>query len=190
MELLMRATEVLGRPVVTMRGDDVAQVKDVVYEGNRVEAFTLAGRGLLAGPKKEALPWAGVRALGRDAIVIDDEEVFAARREVVDKADAKGGDVLGSRVMTDTGTDLGVVTDVVIEVRATADVVGYEIDPTEALAKDNKRVLIPLPETIAASGDLLTVPASVCEFVSDDLAGFGAAVDGFRARLRSGGGSA
>lgn len=186
----MRATEVLGRPVVTMHGDDVAQIKDVVYAGSRVEAFTLAGRGLLAGPKKQALPWEGVRALGRDAVVIDDERVFGDRREVVAKADSKRGDVLGSQVLTDTGIDLGVVTDVVLEVGATADVVGYEIDPTEALARDNKRVLVPLPETIAASGEVLTVPASVTEFVADDLAGFGAAVDNFRARLgRTGGGA-
>lgn len=190
MPLLMRATEVLGRPVVTIAGDDVAQVKDVVYAGGRVEAFTLAGRGLLAGPKKEALPWAGVRALGRDAVVIDDVQAFGNRRDVVAGGDVKRGDVLGSQVITDAGTDLGVVSDVVLEVGASAEVVGYEIDPTEALSRENKRVLIPLPETIAASGEVLTVPASVTDFVADDLAGFGAAVDDFRARLRrTGGGS-
>jgi hypothetical protein len=44
-------------------------------------------------------------------------------------------------------------------------------------------VLIPLPATLAVSGEKLVVPAAVTDFVADDLAGFGAAVDAFRARL-------
>jgi hypothetical protein len=39
---------------------------------------------------------------------------------------------------------------------------------------------------VAVSGENLIVPASAAEFVSEDLSGFGAAVDEFRARLREG----
>ncbi len=185
MTVLMRVTEVSGRPVVTLRGDDVAQVRDVVYGGGNgeVAGFTLAGRGMLAGPLKHGLPWSGVRALGRDALIIDDESVFQPRDEVIARARAKGGDVFGSQVLTDAGVELGEVVDVVIDVDAYADVVGYEIDPTEAVSKDNKRVLIPLPDTLAVSGERLIVPASALDFVTDDLAGFGAAVEEFRSRL-------
>ena len=54
MSLLMRATEVIKRPVVTLAGEDVAQIKDIVYAGaaGEVAGFTLNGRGLLAGPLK------------------------------------------------------------------------------------------------------------------------------------------
>ena len=44
-------------------------------------------------------------------------------------------------------------------------------------------MLIPLPDTIAASGEHLMVPASAKDFVAHDLAGFGAAVHDFRAQL-------
>jgi hypothetical protein len=47
-------------------------------------------------------------------------------------------------------------------------------------------VFIPLPDTVAVSGENLIVPAAATEFVSEDLAGFGAAVGAFRARLREG----
>ncbi len=192
MTVLMRVTEVSGRPVVTVRGDDVAQVRDVVYGGGNgeVAGFTLAGRGLLAGPLKHGLPWVGVRALGRDAVIIDDESVFQPRDEVIARAQAKGGDVFGSQVLTDDGVELGEVVDVVLDVDEYADVVGYEIDPTEALSKDNKRVLIPLPDTLAVSGERLIVPAAAVDFVTDDLAGFGAAVEAFRDRLRESGSQA
>lgn len=43
----MRTSEATKRPVVTLAGEDVAQVKDVVYAagGGAVGGFTLAGRG-------------------------------------------------------------------------------------------------------------------------------------------------
>ena len=100
-----------------------------MYEGTggQVGGFTLAGRGLFAGPLKQALPWESVHALGRDAVMVRDESALGTREEVVEKATAGGGDVLGSRVVTEKGTDLGKVVDVVLEVAELPDVVrGYE----------------------------------------------------------------
>lgn len=187
----MRAREVMKRPVVTLAGEDVAEIKDVVYAGARgeVAGFTLNGRGLFAGPSRQALPWSSVHALGRDAVMITGEDVLVPRDEVLELSHATGGggNVLGSRVLTDTGTDLGKVVEVVLEVGATLDVVGYEIDSSDALGKDGRRVLIPLPDVLAVSGENLMVPAAAIEFVSDDLSGFGAAVQAFRARLAAAG---
>lgn len=182
----MRSSELTGRPVVTMDGEDIAQIKDVVYDGSggRVGGFTLAGRGLFAGPIKQALGWEHVRALGRDAVMVDDDDAFAEASDVVQRSDARERDVLGSHVITDSGTDLGTVVDVVLEVGEHADVIGYEVESSPAMDLDGRRVLIPLPETLAVSGEALIVPAGATEFVADDLAGFGAAVDAFRARLR------
>ncbi len=190
MSLLVRAAELVGRPVVTLAGDDVAQVKDVVYtaEGGDVAGFTLNGRGLFAGPLKTSLPWAGVHGLGRDALVVEGEQAFVPREELLAQGRGKGagtGDVLGARVLTDTGVDLGKVVDVVVESSQRADVVGYEIDSSSALGRDGRRVFVPLPDTLAVSVEALVVPAAVVDFVTDDLAGFGAAVTAFRERLGS-----
>jgi uncharacterized protein YrrD len=193
MTVLMRASEIIKRPVVTMAGEDVAQIKDIVYAagGGEVGGFTLNGRGLLSSPLKTSLPWAAISALGPDAVMIDDEAVLVDHGQLInelgDDGGAVGGDVLGARVLTEDGTDLGKVIDVIIEVAGIrarhADVVGYEIEPSEALGQDVKKVLMPLPDTIAASGEHLMVPASARDFVSNDLAGFGAAVAQFRAQL-------
>lgn len=184
----MRASEILKRPVVTFGGDDVAQVKDIVYgeSGGQVVGFTLAGRGLFSGPLKESLPWAAVAALGPDAVMVRDVTAFERTRDLLAEAGTgKGrGDVMGSQVLTDTGTSLGTVSDVIVETDArTCDVVGYEIEASEALGTKGQRVLIPLPDTLAASGEHLVVPAAARDFVSGDLAGFGASVDAFRRQL-------
>lgn len=194
MSVLMRATEVIKRPVVTMAGEDVAQVKDIVYEGDggHVGGFTLAGRGMFAGPLKVGLAWESVSALGNDAVMIRDESALESAKHVVSRSVVRRGDVLGSRVMTDDGTELGTITDVILDVTTdagtnAADVIGYEIDSSPALGKDGRRVLIPLPDTLSVSGEALMLPGSAAEFVTDDLAGFGAAVEEFRTRLAGGG---
>jgi uncharacterized protein YrrD len=189
---LMRTSEITKRPVVTMAGEDVAQIKDVIYAagGGTVGGFTLAGRGLFSGPLKESLAWSEVAALGADAVMIRDESVLRPTKEVLDASRASGGsgaNVLGSQVLSDAGVALGVVSDVVLSVAGASggqcDVVGYEIEASEALGTQGEKVLIPLPDTIAASGEHLMVPASAKEFVGRDLAGFGAAVEAFRAQL-------
>jgi uncharacterized protein YrrD len=189
---LMRTSEITKRPVVTMAGEDVAQIKDVIYSagGGSVDGFTLAGRGLFAGPLKEALAWPRIAALGAHAVMIADESALEPTATVVEAtggAAGRSGDVLGSQVLSDAGVDLGRVHDVVLSVSSsrggTCDVVGYEIEASEALGTQGELVLIPLPDTLAASGEHLMVPASAKEFVGKDLAGFGAAVTAFRAQL-------
>jgi uncharacterized protein YrrD len=192
MSRLMRTSEVEKRPVVTMAGEDVAQIKDIVFSagGGSVGGFTLAGRGLFSGGKKEGLAWGSVAALGSDAVMIADEHALEPKQEVLDKSAASGGsggNVLGSQVLTDAGTDLGKVVDVIIEVDGPGgqcDVVGYEIEASEALSNKGQKVLIPLPDTLAASGTHLMVPVAAKDFVSNDLAGFGASVDAFRTQLK------
>jgi uncharacterized protein YrrD len=189
---LMRTSEVAKRPVVTFAGEDVAQIKDVVYSagGGAVGGFTLAGRGLFSGPSKQALAWTSVAALGADAVMIKDEAALEPTQTVLDasaSSGGSGGNVLRSQVLTDSGLDLGTVVDVIIQVdegpTGQCDVVGYEIEASEALGTKGTRMLIPLPDTLAASGEHLMVPASAKDFVSQDLAGFGAAVLAFRAQL-------
>ncbi len=190
MSRLMRTSEVIGRPVVTLSGKDIAQIKDVVYSagGGAVGGFTLAGRGLFSGPLKQGLSWSAVMALGPDAVMIRDEDVVSSVTEVLDasaRPGGSGGNVLGSEVLTDTGILLGTVVDVILEVseRRTCDVVGYEVSASEALGTHGAKVFLPLPDTLSASGEHVMVPAAAKDFVAHDLAGFGAAVKAFRKNL-------
>ncbi len=172
-----------------MNGEDVAQVKDIIYSsgGGAVSGFTLAGRGIFAGPLKVTLPWSSVSALGSDAVMIVDESVLTPSDGPSEVSVSSGGNVLGSKVLTDAGTELGVVVDVIVEVGhggpGQCDVVGYEIESSESLGAKGTRLLIPLPDTLSASGEHLIVPANAKDFVRHDLAGFGAAVEDFRAQL-------
>ncbi|MGA5285545.1 PRC-barrel domain-containing protein [Streptomyces griseoincarnatus] len=186
MNALMLASDITRRPVVTLGGEAVAQVKDVVFDGRagRVSGFTLSGRGLFSGPLRQALPWEAVTSLGPHAVMIHDDTALKPRDEVADPAEAAHGNVLGAQVLTDTGTNLGHITDVVIEVTATqALVAGYEITPAKASGHHRQTVFIPLARTIAVSGEALVVPAAAAEFMADDLSALEKAIPEFRNRM-------
>jgi uncharacterized protein YrrD len=190
--LLLRATELIGHPVVTLDGGEVvAEVKDVVYGTAEASllGFTLRHRGFLGGPMKLVLAWERVVALGRHAVMIATEGDLDERDAVLaqDVKDSRGRNVIGSEVITDAGQRLGEVTDVVVLVTDEPEVVGYEIGGSEVLTpRSGGHVFVPLPETLAVSGEALMVPAAVQDFVTDDLAGFGASVERFRDHLRAG----
>ena len=192
MSVLLRGAELVGRPVVTLEGELLCEVKDVlVHRGEgRLLGFTLRDTGLLGGPRKDALNWESVHALGRDAVMVDATASLPGAEEVVARTERRGTDVLADRVLTDTGTELGTVTDVVLSVSdgpaGRAEVVGYELAPSEAMGTGSRTVLLPLPAALAVSGENLVVPDAAREFVAHDLAGFGASVDAFRSRLQAG----
>lgn len=185
--LLLRATEIIGLPVVSVTtGDALADVKDVVYDPDEghLLGFTLNQRGFLHGPSKEVLPIVGVAAIGRDAVMVADalgaEDGASLTAQVKGSA---GRNVVGNDVLTDGGRRLGRVVDLVIAADG-GDVLGYELAGDATLqGRETQPLFLPIPDTLAVSGTALVVPASVEPFIRDDLSGFGAAVDEFRAQL-------
>jgi uncharacterized protein YrrD len=188
----MHAREIGGRPVVTLdTAEDVAEVKDVIfsYESASVVGFSLNKRGFLGSPMKEVLPWSRVAALGRDAVMVESRAALGADDDAMRDAASTSGDreVVGASVMTDGGTRLGTVEDVIVQVgEGKAVVVGFEVHGPD-VERDRKAatLLIPIHDTLAVSGETLMVPAAAEEFVRDDLSGFGSAVEEFRRRLES-----
>jgi uncharacterized protein YrrD len=187
MSVLLRATEIEGRPVVTLAGERVADVKDVVFDSSKGKllGFTLRGHSFLSRARKDALAWSEVAGLGRDAVMIVSDEALQEEGSLGEEG-VPDRNVLGNQVLTDAGTDVGTVVDVIVETGDTAQIVGYEVAASEALATHGEHVLIPLPDTVSVSGEHLIVPTAALAFVSHDLSGFGAAVESFRTKLREG----
>jgi uncharacterized protein YrrD len=177
---LVRGSDLIGLPVVTLGGDDVAEVRDVLFDPAKGEVigFTLNKRGKLARRLNESLPRDHVSAIGPNAVMIANDEALSG--ETPHAGGSGSGDVLGDRVLTDSGVLIGTVTDAVIDTGSGA-VVGYEIAPAdEQSGRNGRRSYVPLDDTCAVSGEALIVPASAVDYVTNDLAGFAEAVDRFR----------
>jgi uncharacterized protein YrrD len=179
MSLLLTGSSIRGLPVVTIGGEDVAEVRDVIYspEAGRIVGLTLNKRGFLAGRRREVLSAETIHAIGRDAVMVDDEtSLILPENSPADLGTPPSGrDVTGDEVLTEAGASLGTVRDIVVLVGSNGEVVGYEIDMAAGGTG-----YIPLPTQLAVSGSALVVPDATKEFIEDNLVGLGAAVDKFR----------
>ena len=171
MTRLVRATELMGLTVVTLdRAAAVGEVRDVLFDPgrSRVVAFTVRGRGLLSPPLVGLLPATAVRAIGRDAVLIADENALVTERDGMVSALDNQVEVLGKEVVTDAGTTLGDVVDVVLEVEAgEAVVVGCEVSQV-----GDRHVILPLSPGMPLSSDALVVPAAFETYAANGLSGF------------------
>lgn len=185
---LVRASGLVGLPVVTLDGERIAEIKDVVFDrgGGAVQGFTLNNPKLFSRSRKDALASGHVLAIGDSAVMVADAQALVPLDEVAPAAERQGADVLADTVLTDAGVELGTVRDVIVNLDVRPpDVVGYEIEPGAGLPSRGHRVLVPLPDTLAVSGEKLMLPAAVTEFVVDDLATFSTAVTTFRSGEKS-----
>jgi uncharacterized protein YrrD len=187
--LLLLATDITGLPVVTAQtGEAIAEIRDVVYapDQGRVIGFTLNKRGFLAGRMRAPLPFESTSAIGRDAVMVATADVLLSDIPLAgDTESSAPRNVIGNDVLTEAGERLGSVTDLVVA-SASGQVIGYRLRRDNGLqGRSSDHLLIPLPYTLAVSGENLVVPSAVTAFVRDDLAGFGAAVDAFRAQLET-----
>jgi uncharacterized protein YrrD len=187
MRALVRGSDLVGLPVVTLAGDDIAEVRDVVYDPaeGQVIGFTLNKRGRLARRLGRFLAQDRVSAVGANAVMVADET--ALTEDPPHDRDPGSGNVLADKVLTDSGVLIGTVTDVVVDTES-GTVVGYEVEPVdEPAGRHGRRSYVPLPDAGAISGETLIVPASTVDYVASDLAGFAEAVDRFRDLLRGDG---
>lgn len=191
MSRLVRAGDIIKRPVVTMAGDDVAQVKDVIYSarGGELGGFTLAGRGMFSGPLDRALAWPSVSALGPDAVMISREEVLEPVQDVLDRSASTGGhggNALGAQLLTDDGGVLGTVVDFIVRLTDEplhGDVIGCEVESSGgSLGEKGTLAFVPLPDVLAASDEHVMVPAGAQDFATSDLAALDDAATDFRKR--------
>jgi sporulation protein YlmC with PRC-barrel domain len=191
MNELMGARSLTTRPVVTLGGDAVAHVKDTVLDDAtaRITGFTLSGRRLWGGPMKECLPWPVVYALGHDAVMVRD------RRDLVDAAVLAGHQgtlrarLLGARVVTDAGTAIGTVLDVVVEGGTGGRVAGFRVaaDRRFAPGRAGRRVFVPRGQTLTVTGRTLVLPEGTVRHMTGDLPGFAVPAGGVHGGRRRAG---
>jgi sporulation protein YlmC with PRC-barrel domain len=185
LKALLRGSDLVGLPIVTIAGEDIAEVRDVLFDpaGGRVLGFTLNRRGRLAKRMKDTLDRDHIAAVGPHAVIVEDDDALGDERLRAEQSGGSGN-VLGDRVITDTGVQVGTVTDVVVD-GSNGSVVGYEVAPaSEPSGRQGRRSYLPLPDVGAVSGEALVVPAAAADYITADFAGFAEAVDRYRASIR------
>lgn len=179
MTLLMRASDLMGLPVVSIdTGEDVAEIRDVVYDASthRVLGFTLNKRGFLGGRLKSNLAISSIHAVGPQAVMVPSESDVLEERPDDEAVSAPSTAVIGHRVLNAAGSELGQVVGVIVEAGSSAAAVGYEVEPPDG----SGRLFVPISMQMALSSDNVLLPEGAEAFVRHDLGAFGAAVSEYR----------
>jgi len=133
--MMMRATELRGRPVVDMdAAEKLGRVEAVVVDpdARRIAGFHLSRRDAAPGSgAPSAVPASAVYAIGPDAITVhhdarvavETDEAYARLEEL-----PRLSDVIGRPVVSEHGRFLGVIEDVLVAA-PDARIVGYELAP-------------------------------------------------------------
>lgn len=153
---ILRAGDMPGRPVVSLAGERLAEIKDVVFnrQSGDLLGFTLNDPGFLSKARHDGLPMDAVHGIGDAAVMVAGPHVLVAVDQIVTQAERRGNDVLADRVLTEEGADLGEVVDVLLDPsHRPPRVVGYEME-----AADGHKVTVPLDDAVAVSGERLIVP--------------------------------
>lgn len=113
----LKASSINGLPIVTLNdGKNINKVKDVIYDGhtNAVKALLIDEKGWFSGAKILLLE--DVHSIGKDAVIIKDEDCFVSSDDQSDDNISvivnDNNFLTKNRVMTESGVDLGRVTDI------------------------------------------------------------------------------
>lgn len=174
---LIRASDLIGLPVVAIdSGDDVAEIKDVVFDGasHRLLGFTLNKRGWFRGRLGAKLEASDVEALGPDAVMVRSTLALTNGQNV---QPALAGEtptqpVLGIEVLSADGATIGTVSAVIVSAHQDPQAVGYEVSTSTGPA------YVPISAELARSHDNLLVPAQATGVLHHDLAGLARALAG------------
>lgn len=160
---MRRGRDAGGLPVVTRdTGKNVGKVEDLVLDlqGSRVLGILVDEAGWF----KEArvVPWPSFRAVGLDAVIIDEEASAKKASEVPEMSEVlDGGTVLvGLRVETTDGRELGKIEDFFFDTETGA-VEGFE------LSGGKGRSFLPASAGFQAGKDVAFVDPSAVETITD-----------------------
>lgn len=145
---LVRASTLIGRPIVAEDGSASLEVQDLVLAANgyKVDGFTLREPGIFGKRHVATVPMSAVKSIGPDAVIIESGEQV----EVDEEDPTVCADVGGTKVITEAGIEIGSIADVVVQTkRGAVQVVLVEIDGNGYLV---------LPKGTSVAGDAVLVP--------------------------------
>jgi uncharacterized protein YrrD len=127
--MLLKTKDVIGLPVITIKGGEKTnKVKDILYntQNNSVQALIVDMGSWFGSPKVILIQ--DIKSIGKDAVTIEDEtKISEATDNIVDTESTRDPSqetaatidkdfaLVGNRIMTDTGKDLGKIIDLYFE---------------------------------------------------------------------------
>ncbi|KXS42492.1 MULTISPECIES: PRC-barrel domain-containing protein [unclassified Candidatus Frackibacter] len=126
--------EIIDLPVINLQtGEEIGAIEDVVFdpEEKRIVGLIINNKSLFQGSRMIA--YEELHSVGEDAVTIEDDSVLTKLDDTKEFLTGPNGSVIGSRVVTDDGKELGNIEDIILD-STNGQINGYEI--TDGLVQD------------------------------------------------------
>lgn len=131
---MYKGQEIIDLPVINLEtGKEIGNVKDVVFDPNQ-EAITgliINGGSWLQGNRMVC--YEKLHGIGEDAVTIEDDSALAEPDEIKECLNGADGNVIGAKVVTNDGKELGNIEDIVLNSNS-GEIDSYEI--TDGVVQD------------------------------------------------------
>ena len=162
---MTKGSTTIGKQVVV---HETGTLKESVYDlvvdpgTGCVAGFLLESPGWFTNAR--LLPFSAIQIIGEDAILIESEAELEAVERPAERCRLVGGDyaLKNIRLMSDAGTDLGYVVDVVFD-EEDGHIQGYEVAPGIPAESYAARTFVPVEGGIEIGEDVAFVPAAAEE---------------------------
>ncbi|MEY2603191.1 MAG: hypothetical protein QOH31_965 [Verrucomicrobiota bacterium] len=125
---MIRANELVGRAVVDMdAAERLGHIKEIIVdrEGHHVAGFVVArGESIFGGGTRRTIPASALHVIGPDAITIRGSAIKQNTADL--KSLPRVSDIIGRKMVTQSGRLLGSIGDVLIE-REDGEIIGFAL---------------------------------------------------------------
>ncbi len=183
-----KAREIIGLPVVTMnRGTKIYDVEDLVLDPERSQVLALVVQEKAMFHSARAIPFGRINVIGQDAVVIPDgKAVIQVNRDPVLRRLYTGMCVRGLRVLTDDGSRLGTVDDMLVDTK-TGEIKGYHVSLGRGMTMGQGSRWLPAERVLSIGHRVMFVPADVAKEFEEQTGGIAGALDEAGNKLRTAG---
>jgi uncharacterized protein YrrD len=187
-----KARQIIGLPVITFnRGTKIYDVEDLIVDPQRrqVLALVVAEGAFLHSAR--AIPFGRISAIGPHAVIVPDGKavIDVDRDKVLKSLFADDVGIKGLRVITEDGTKLGEVSDMLIDSQ-TGEIRGYYVAPATGVAWGQGMRWLPASSVLNMGRRVVYVPSAVAKDFETQSGGLAGALDQAGDKLREAGAKA
>lgn len=175
---MRKGSDVINKAIVALNtGRRIARVLDLIFDQheNQILALLVEERGVFRSGRM--VPLKAVQAIGADAVVVNSEQAILSVSDSPRVKNILRQDVVvkGTRILTQDGQYLGVVTDLYFDEQM-GRIEGYEASGGIFADAYTGRSFIPAPHTIQIGRDITFVPPETADLMQEQVGGIRAAV--------------
>ncbi len=170
---MYKGNDIISKPIVTFdSGEKIGSIKDIFFDAEEKQllGFLVDEGGLFR--QARVLPFNKIKVIGKDVVTVEhkDSIVMADQHKQDINFVATDQVVKGTRVVTEGGEDLGLISDIYFD-DTTGKIVGYEVSGGMFADAYEGKSFLPAPETIRIGKDVAFVPDSVARMMEEQVGG-------------------